>query len=151
MAKINYNGMELKEFTSDKPVFFDKPARALCWNNNGWQAGIIEYVIAFIPRSDSFIAVTDHSTWLHMALLPDHPKPRRATNRELAKWLSQGNGEWGKSVCCKIEKVEISWWYEWGYESETLQGEIRVRKWDDTEWNEPTVDYLGIEEKEPDA
>lgn len=83
MATINYNGMELEEFTSDKPVFFDKPVLALCWNNNGWQGGIREYVIAFIPRSDSCLALTDHTTWLHMALLPDHPKQRRATNREL--------------------------------------------------------------------
>lgn len=29
MATIKYNGMELEEFTSDKPVFFDKPVGAL--------------------------------------------------------------------------------------------------------------------------
>lgn len=144
MATINYNGMELKEFTSDKPVVFDKPVRALCWNNNGWQGGICEYVIAFIPRSDSFIAVTDHSTWLHMALLPDPPKSRRATNRELAKWLAQGNGECGISKFGVIEKAEIGWFYDTGYEKQTLQSELRVRKWDDTEWHKPTVDYLGI-------
>ena len=82
----------------------------------------------------------------HCAEIPEEPKPRMATNRELAKWLAQGKGEWGKSVSCKIERVEISWWYEWGYESEYLQKEIRVRKWDDTEWHEPDVQYMGIEE-----
>lgn len=27
----------------------------------------------------------------------------------------------------------------------------KIRKWEDTEWHDPTVDYMGIEEKEPDA
>jgi hypothetical protein len=141
MATINYNGMELEEFTSDKPVFFDKPVVALCWNNNGWQGGMFEYVIAFIPRSDSSIVVTDNTTWLHMALLPDPPKPRRATNREMARWLAQGNGEYKEIItdhdCC----MTYFYYSDRGRDVE-LPKEIKVRKWSDTEWHEPTVDYL---------
>lgn len=156
MATINYNGMELEEFTSDKPVFFDKPVRALCWNNNGWQGGICEYVIAFIPRSDSCLAVTDHTTWLHMALLPDPPKPRRATNRELARWLAQGNGQiqyddktknFGKSPDGERHKaLKSTTTFEYfGADDFYVVADIQVRKWLDIEWHEPTVDYLGLE------
>ena len=146
MATINYNGMELEEFTSDKPVFFDKPVGALCWNNNGWQVGICEYVIAFIPRSDSCLAVTDHTTWLHMALLPDHPKPRRVTNRELSRWLAQGNGEWKlEGPVSEEDQCSSDYAYFEKYEHYKLDCDILVRKWEDTEWHEPTVEYLGIE------
>ena len=146
MATINYNGMELEEFTSDKPVIFDKPVRALCWDNSGCQGGLREYVIAFIPRSDSSIAVTDHSIWPHMALLPEAPKPRRATNRELARWLAQGNGEYILQITAGM--AEHYWNYEDGDEDEPANGydssdnELKVRKWSETEWHEPTVDYL---------
>ena len=144
MATIKYNGMELEEFTSDKPIFFDKPVGALCWNNNGWQGGICEYVIAFIPRSDSSIAVTEHTTWLHMAILPDPPKPRRATNRELARWLAQGNGEWKLEGPVSEEDQCSSGYYSYfeKYENYELDCDMLVRKWENTEWHEPTVDYL---------
>lgn len=138
MAKINYNGMELEEFTSNKPVIFDKPVRALCWDNSGCQGGIREYVIAFIPRSDSSIAVTDHSIWPHMALLTDPPKPRRATNRELARWLAQGNGE----ILDKTHYINTGYEYFRCLDDDEVHLTIKVRKWSDTEWHEPTVDYL---------
>lgn len=70
---------------------------------------------------------------------------RRVTNRELAKWLAQGNGEWGISKFGVIEKAEIGWFYDTGYEEQTLQSELRVRKWDDTEWHDPTVDYMDMD------
>lgn len=139
MATINYNGMELEEFTSDKPVFFDKPVGALCWNNNGWQGGMCEYVIAFIPRSDSSIVVTDHTTWLHMALLPDPPKPRRATNRELARWLIEGNAQIRHS---DSDMVYVGWNYKEFEDDLPCSNNVLVRKWSDNEWHEPTVEYL---------
>ena len=51
----------------------------------------------------------------------------------------------------RVPPAEIRWFYDTGYEKQTLQSRLLVRKWDDTEWHEPTVDYLGIEEKETEA
>lgn len=144
METIKYNGMELEEFSSDKPVIFDSPRAALCWMNNGWQGGVCEYILAFIPRSDSCLVVTDHSTWLHCALLPEKPAPRRATNRELAKWLAQGNGE------VNIHNTEVHTYFNYTPEnanSECNEEKFKVRKWEDTEWHEPTADYLGLEDR----
>lgn len=144
METIKYNGMELEEFSSDKPVIFDSPRAALCWMNNGWQGGVCEYILAFIPRSDSCLVVTDHSTWLHCALLPEKPAPSRATNRELAKWLAQGNGE------VNIYNTEVHTYFNYTPEnanSECNEEKFKVRKWEDTEWHEPTADYLGLEDR----
>jgi hypothetical protein len=144
MGTINYKGMLLEEFSSDKPVIFDSPRAALCWMNNGWQEGVCEYILAFIPRSDSCLVVTDHSSWLHCALLPEKPEPRRATNRELAKWLAQGKGEAKSSPAGRIV-ASIA--YEGGVEDKRVCNSFSVRKWDDTEWHEPTAEYLDLEDR----
>lgn len=60
------------------------------------------------------------------------------TNRQLAKWLAQGNGEiiTGQFVStCHM------------YEEEDANNEVEnflVRKWDDEGWHNPTLDYMGI-------
>ena len=72
----------------------------------------------------------------------DPPKPRRATNRELARWLAQGDGEW---INVKDTWTSSDYLYEYEKYDEPLIKDIRVRKWSDTEWHEPTADYLGIE------
>lgn len=143
METIKYNGMELEEFSSDKPVIFDSPRAALCWMNNGWQGGACEYILAFIPRSDSCLVVTDHSTWLHCALLPEKPVSRKVTNRELAKWLAQGKGEAKSS---SAGRIVASIAYEGGVEDKRVCNSFSVRKWSDTEWHEPTAEYLGLED-----
>lgn len=145
METIKYKGMELEEFSSDKPVIFDSPRAALCWMNNGWQGGVREYILAFIPRSDSCLVVTDHSTWLHCALLPEKTAPRRATNRELAKWLAQGNGELS-SKTDGHDLAYINFEYSIDYSEEFVRDDVEVRKWDDTEWHVPMVDYMGLED-----
>lgn len=70
----------------------------------------------------------------------DPPKPRRATNRELARWLAQGNGEW--VVSRSSDAISSDFLYH-GIDSEKpVDDTIVVRKWSDTEWNEPMVDFL---------
>jgi len=158
MATINYNGMELEEFTSDKPVAFAKGQRAAVWDDGDDDYQEFE-LIGFFPYLVNPVVTADYvgggirpgTEWLHCALLPEKPAPRRATNRELARWLVQGNGE------CTLERTagmaECHWNYETGCEDEPANGfdssnnELKVRKWSDTEWHVPTVDYLGIGEK----
>ena len=69
MATINYNGMVLEEFTSDTPVFWDTPRKALCWNEDNNHYWTEEYLIGYVPRSDDGLAISDHTTWSHCALL----------------------------------------------------------------------------------
>lgn len=69
------------------------------------------------------------------------------TNRELAKWIAQGNGECCAADFDEVNRASIGWWYEKGYEDETAQNAL-IRKFDDTEWRKPTREYaFGEEEK----
>ena len=147
---MKYNGFEVKEFTSDKPVVFDPPKQMLCWNNEGDIPGKLE-VHAYLPASGCCPVKCWNCNMAHCAEIPEiskEPKPRRATNRELAKWLAHGNGEKsyafadgsGYSVSCDFI-------YDLTEENRPLPEHDRllVRKWDDTEWHEPTADYMGLE------
>lgn len=145
---MKYNGIEIAEL---KTTFIKNlPREMLVWNDNSIEPKVKTIVGACVNlKGDCWYIAHDDKLGIvkykHCAEIPEEPKPRRATNRELAKWLAQGKGEWGKCVSCKIERAEISWWYEWGYESEYLQKEIKIRKWDDRDWHEPDVQYMGLE------
>ena len=75
----------------------------------------------------------------HCAEIPEEQKPRRATNRELSKWLAEGKG----ACKCSNGYTDTAWNYE--FYDETVPDYVKVRKWDDTEWHEPGADYMGIE------
>ena len=72
--------------------------------------------------------------------IPEEPKPRRATNRELAEWLAKGNGQksGNKGIAC------ISYSYGHLADDCEIDKTVVVRKWGDAEWHEPTVDYMGL-------
>lgn len=74
------------------------------------------------------------------------PKPdndTRVTYRTLAKWLAQGKGEYmfidGDNICVQ------SLTYNEGMENKEVGFDIVVRKWSDTEWHDPTEEYLADE------
>ena len=143
MATIKYNGMELEEFTSDKPIFFDPPKKCVVWFGPGDEP-IETEVYECDPRIKAPFRTSSNTMWPHCAILPDTPKPRRATNRELARWLAQGNGEWYNVKSDSWPSSDYLYKYE--KHDAPLTKDIRVRKWEDTEWHEPTVDYLGIDD-----
>lgn len=60
------------------------------------------------------------------------------TNRQLAKWLAQGNGE------CMIG-LRASTYYV--YKESEANKELKytlVRKWNHEDWHSPTLDYMGL-------
>lgn len=144
MATINYNGMELEEIT--KPQIFDPPRKCVMWDDDSLSP-CEQSVIAIFPESAKLkLKVMDLNLYRyqHCAILPDPPKPRRATNRELARWLAQGNGE------VKIPSDEIHTYFNYTLNKSNSEcdGEIfKVRKWEDTEWHEPDVFYMEIDHR----
>lgn len=153
MATINYNGMELEEVTT--PQIFDPPRECIAWDNPADFNGHVFYersVIAILPKSSGSgyrVICSGTQSFRHCALLPDPPKPRRAKNRELSRWLAQGNGEWksegpvGEEDQCSFDYVYLE-----RYGDYKIDCDILVRKWSDTEWHEPDVEYLGINDKD---
>ena len=68
------------------------------------------------------------------------PKARRVTNRELSKWLAQGNGEYSSILSCRVPSATYN--YSLDTATDVLNENILVRKWSDDDWHEPTVDYM---------
>ena len=62
---------------------------------------------------------------------------RLATNRELAMWLSKGNGE-----ICMYSDITLT--YHQYEQDDELVTDILVRKWCDDSWHKPTRQYLGL-------
>lgn len=68
-------------------------------------------------------------------------KSRRVTYREFAKWLAKGKGQ---ALYCDITHTDFK--YDLGLDSKTVDEDIRVRRWIDDDWHEPTAEYLGIKD-----
>ena len=136
---MKYKEIELNEFESEKPVVFDPPKLMLVWND-GDDEPSKDNVFAFIPNRCYPVIGTDDNLD-HGAEIPE-AMCRRATNRELAKWLAQGNGQYKVSV----GRIWTEHHYDIGQDDDACSKFIKVRKWDDTEWHEPTREYLGLED-----
>lgn len=135
---MKYKGIELKEFTSEKPVIFDPPKLMLVWNDCDNEP-LKDNVFAFIPNRCYPVIGTDDNLD-HCAEIPE-VMCRRATNRELAKWLAQGNGQYQVNG----SKIWTEHPYDIGQDDDACSKFIKVRKWGDKEWHEPTQECLGLE------
>lgn len=64
-------------------------------------------------------------------------KTRRMTHRELANWLSKGNGEWtnagNRTVYQRFD-------YDVERENEAVSEHIKIRRWDETKWHAPLIE-----------
>lgn len=138
---MKYNGTELNEFTSDRPVVFDPPKKMLVWDDASGIGVRSDIVYAYLPVRCQPVQGPEYS-WGHCAEIPVEPKPRRATEMELARWLAQGNG------CFTNVDGDYCWTsteYDGTNPGKECNPDWRVRKWDDKEWHEPTADYMGLE------
>ena len=73
----------------------------------------------------------------------EQEESKLVTNRELARWLAQGNGEYYEYDCDGWESHRC---IEYQYEQDNLPvSKVMVRKWEDEEWHNPTREYLGLE------
>lgn len=135
---MKYQGIELKEFTSDKSVVFDPPKKMLVWDDDNCRIiGDPVLVHAYIPDRVMKVVAKD-MTWGHCA---EVPTPRLARPHELSRWLAQGNGECmnkhNGGICTQLI-------YHDGTDFDFAIASFAVRKWGD-KWHEPTVDYMGLE------
>ncbi len=137
---MKYKGIELKEFTSDRPVVFDPPREMLVWDSTDTQT-LRRVVLAYLPERNPRRVITEFGSAYFCAEIPEEPNPRWATNQELAKWLAQGNGQVTNEGVYAFASMDVVK----GDEDEPCKSECRIRKWDDAEWHEPTADYMGLE------
>ena len=147
MAKIEYNGMELEETT--EPQIFDPPKKCVVFDSYDETKSVVRNVVAVLPASFNkgvgmqSVITEEKQYWKHCAILPEKPAPRRAAWLELAKWCATGNG---LVYDDNRGKIDTGVMFEPKHSKEPVEEGIFVRKWDDTKWHLPTVDYMGIEE-----
>lgn len=68
------------------------------------------------------------------------------THRELARWLAQGRGEWRwYNVDDVTPYAQIDFRYSVDEVFHPVKRLVLVRKWEDSEWHEPTREYMGLE------
>ena len=135
---MEYNGIELKEITTSQ--IFDPPKEMLVWDYV--DSAPFKMPVHAIVASKTFPVIAEEGDYQYCAEIPEEPKSRRATNRELSKWLAQGHGEYRN----QIGAVSNLYIYVDLETDVAVPSYIRARKWDDIDWHEPTVDYMGIEQ-----
>lgn len=137
---MEYNGIKLTEVTGSQIV--DPPKEMFVWDYDPGCLLRADVLAIVNGRESGYPVITKTGTYRHCADIPEEPKPRRATNRELSKWLAKGHGEYRN----QIGAVSNLYIYVDLETDEAVPSYIRVRKWDDADWHEPTVDYMDIEQ-----
>ena len=132
---IRYNGKDYEEFTSDKAIIFDTPQPVLAWD----EEPVTDEMVAYIPASE-YPVITKHNAWRHCA---KECLVRRVTNKELAIWCANGNGQ---VRCAGAANIHTFFSYAFGTDDDPVTADYAVRRFDDEDWHLPTVEYLGIEE-----
>lgn len=143
---MNYSVDDLVEIT--EPQIFDPPKKMVVWDRK--EDAFERFVCCIVKTTNKDIRVVTQSAsivgiyvYMHCAEIPEDPKPRRwATHRELSKWLAQGNGELLREGS---SEATTSFEYSLDYKDSAVGDFNYVRKWKDTYWREPTVDYMGLE------
>lgn len=140
---MNYKGMKLKEITV--PQVFDPPRQMFVWDKdvkcNDPLVQTVYAVIRTVAGTTQAVG-TGSARWLHCAEIPEEPKPRtKPTNKELAEWCAKGNGQ-----IHYIGAANVHSFYSYQNEDDDslVTRDVRIRKFGDTEWREPTVNYMGI-------
>ena len=132
---MEYNGIELKKITTSQ--IFDPPKEMLVWDYV--DSAPFKMPVHAIVASKTFPVIAEEGDYQYCAEIPETP---RVTNRELSKWLAKGHGEYRN----QIGAVSNLYIYVDQETDVVVPSYIRVRKWDDADWHEPTVDYMGIEQ-----
>lgn len=133
---MKYKGIELEEIT--EPQLFNPPKPMLVWDNDGECP--VELNVCAIVNRDGFRVITERSAWRHCAEIPEEPKKKLATYRELARWLAEGNGE--MKAGSELAYTHMN--YNLIRANSEADSTAKVRKWEDTEWFAPTREYLGL-------
>jgi hypothetical protein len=140
---MKYNGQELEPIT--EPQIFDPPKKMICWDNDGRY--FVESVWAIAPSyvDDSFkVKVDGGGGYKFCAEIPQQ-KPKRATYLQLAEWMAKGNGVWKRKS--NDSSIYINYSFFEDLEEEEVENFILIRPFGKTEWVEPTLENMGMEDK----
>lgn len=132
---MEYNGIKLKEVTESQIVV--PPKKMLVWDYDPGRLLKADVLAIVNGRENGYPVITKTGAYRHCAEIPEE---HLVTNRELSKWLAKGRGE------CRnqIGLVSNYWVYDETESDLPVHNSVRVRRWGDNGWHEPTV-YMCIE------
>ena len=151
---VKYNVLDYKDVIKFSG-YEKEPFKSAKFCNTNWKFAYYDplYEWRFAAEQGETVQILCKDTW--QDVLPDHnwsnhenetyrikPKEKLATNRQLAEWLARGMGE----ICFYkdeiLSNIKLSYYnYENDDEPAT---EVLVRTWEDVDWSEPTLKYLGF-------
>lgn len=147
-----YKGKELKDL-SKTPQSIVPPRDMLVWDEIQEMRGVLPEpplvvkVLAIVDSKElnGQVIAENNSVFLRYGHCADIPVVY-ATFRQIARWLAEGKGEVTDCSNGNGAYAKSSLYYFSKYDGKSSEGSaIRVRKWDDTEWREPTLEYMGLE------
>ena len=146
-----YKGIELEDI-SGTPQVFNPPREMLVWdddrNGNEREYEPHKVTVLAIVNSDKLngrVIAEEGMTFVRFGHCAENPC-EYATFRQIAWWLAEGNGEVTESVGVDGAYCKSSLYYFLAKGDVSSEGsDIRICKWDDTEWHEPTLEYMGLE------
>jgi hypothetical protein len=140
---MKYLGKEIKKIT--EPQIFANPKKMFVWCDRD-TCPTTRNVCAILNVSCGMpYRVIDDCGWFwEFCGEIEEIQPRRATYIEFSRWLSQGNGQ--VHTDSNGGKLDTAILYDDKRDYEPVRDGLEARKWGDTEWHEPTIDYLGIKE-----
>ena len=124
----------------------------LVWDEN-YNAPLIQHVVAITSNNNFRVITVDSSysycaaisSYSYCAAIPEEPKPKRATYLQLAEWLAKGNGMWRRNP---TKFADIGFSLHIDEENRELEeGEFSIRPFGTTEWLEPTLENMEMEDK----
>ena len=127
MYAWEYEDKTIQYYSESWEDWEDCPDNNPFWNSN------IEYRV----KLDEPVEVETSEGKMYLANGAEIPKKRRMTNRELAKWIAQGKGQWKGVATCAVKN---SYSYIYGTDDIKVPDSIMIRGWNETEWHEPEVE-----------
>lgn len=151
---VKYNVLDYKDVIKFSG-YEEEPFKSAKFCNTNWKFAYYDpnYEWRLAAEQGETVQILFKDTW--QDVLPDHnwsehenetyrikPKEKLATNRQLAEWLARGMGEicfYKDALLCDMK---LSYY---NYENDDeLATEVLVRTWQDVDWSEPTLKYLGF-------
>lgn len=137
---MKYNGQELEPIT--KPQVFNPPKEMLVWDVE-YKEPVIEPVCA-ITGSHHYQVVTCSTCYDYCAKIPKR-EPKRATKLQLTEWVAKGNGVWkfknANQLCFAHDSCFEDDFHKY------VDDDILILPFGTTEWLEPTLQNMGMEDK----
>lgn len=122
------------------PSTFKEPHKMYVWYDNRLDAVVRNVVSSYMRDGKrSWVYELDNgalSSAPHAAEIPTH-KPNTTTNRELASWCAEGNGQTMNHGTCYNFHT-----YSAKLDNSPVSDDVLVRRWADNGWHKPTREYL---------